>query len=77
MDIRVSSVSCRELCCLPGHGATRLVGLALACPKSMTYSSQPEYTPTEMKVSGGLQECADVNVSKADAHSAARTQRRS
>ena len=35
MDIRVSSVSYRELCCLPGRGATRLVGLALACPKSM------------------------------------------
>ena len=30
-------------------------------------------SPTEIKASGGLQECADENVSIADAHSAART----
>ena len=30
-------------------------------------------SPTEIKASGGLQECADVIVSEADAHSAART----
>ncbi len=34
-------------------------------------------SPTEIKASGGLQECADENVSKADAHSAARTRKRS
>ena len=32
-----------------------------------------EKSPTEIKASGGLQECADENVSKADAHSAAST----
>ncbi|MEE1027827.1 MAG: hypothetical protein UH211_03985 [Agathobacter sp.] len=34
-------------------------------------------SPTEIKASGGLQECADENVSKADAHSATRTLKRS
>ena len=34
-------------------------------------------SPTEIKASGGLQECAEEDVSKADAHSAARTLERS
>ena len=29
-----------------------------------------EKTPTEIKASGGLQECAEEDVSKADVHSA-------
>ena len=33
--------------------------------------------PTEIKASGGLQECAEEDVSKADAHSASRTLERS
>ena len=37
------------------------------------YVSVGAQSPTEIKASGGLQECADENVSKADAHSAART----
>ena len=37
------------------------------------YVSVGVQSPTEIKASGGLQECADENVSKADAHSAART----
>ncbi len=36
------------------------------------------YNPgAEIKASGGLQECAEEDVSKADAHSAARTLKRS
>ena len=36
-----------------------------------------EKTPTEIKASGGLHECAEEDVSKADAYSAARTLERS
>ena len=34
-------------------------------------------SPTEIKASGGLQECEEEDVSKADAHSATRTLERS
>ena len=43
----------------------------------MLVSVEGTIPPTEIKPSGGLQECAEEDVSKADAHSAVRTLERS
>ena len=42
-----------------------------------TFISGESQSPTEIKASGGLQECGEEDVSKVDAHFAARTMERS